>query len=217
MIDGNMEHRDSMGNTGRLGPGSAQLMKAASGVIHSEMPKQENGLMRGFQLWINLPAANKMDTPDYQEFEPDAFPVVDTGEYRARLLIGELSGTQAPIVDAITQLTYFDVEVHAKRRFDYTFHSGQNSFVFVFEGDGHLNDLPTTLNSLTALDTSVNHIDFVAGDSGARMIVASGRPINEPIVKYGPFVMNTEAEIRQAIRDYQAGNLVRDRGKMSNS
>ena len=217
MIDGNMEHRDSMGNTGRLGPGSAQLMKAASGVIHSEMPKQENGLMRGFQLWINLPAANKMDTPDYQEFEPDAFPVVDTGEYRARLLIGELSGTQAPIVDAITQLTYFDVEVRANQHFDYTFLTGQNSFVFVFEGEGHLNDLPTTLNSLTALDTSVNHIDFVAGDSGARMIVASGRPINEPIVKYGPFVMNTEAEIRQAIRDYQAGNLVRDRAKMSNS
>lgn len=106
MIDGDMEHKDSMGNTGKLGPGGAQWMKAASGVAHSEMPKQENGLMRGFQLWINLPAANKMDQPEYQEYTSDAFPVVETPDYKVKVLIGHFGDARSPIVDNITHVSY---------------------------------------------------------------------------------------------------------------
>ena len=102
MIDGHMEHQDSMGNTGDLGPGSAQWMKAGSGVIHSEMPKQENGLMRGFQLWINLPAANKMDMPEYQEYDSTAFPVVETPDYSIKIIIGCFGNESSPIADGIT-------------------------------------------------------------------------------------------------------------------
>ena len=119
MIDGDMEHKDSMGNTGNLGPGGAQWMKAASGVIHSEMPKQENGLMRGFQLWINLPAANKMDTPEYQEYKSDAFPVVDTPDYSVKVLIGHFADADAPIVDDITEVSYLDIQLQADKHFQH--------------------------------------------------------------------------------------------------
>ncbi len=211
MIDGYMEHKDSMGNTGNLGPGTAQLMKAASGVIHSEMPKQENGLMRGFQLWINLPAANKMDTPEYQEYGSDAFPVVETSDYKAKLLIGQLAESTAPIVDDITNMSYFDVQVNPGKHFQHVLAVENNSLLFVFEGNGQLNGQNVPLNTLIALGTDDNALDFIAGEQGVRLIVVSGKPINEPIVQYGPFVMNTREEIDQAMRDFQSNDFVRDR------
>lgn len=211
MIDGNMEHKDSMGNTGNLGPGSAQLMKAASGVIHSEMPKQENGLMRGFQLWINLPAANKMDTPEYQEYEAAAFPVIETPEYRLKLLTGRFGDVSAPIVDNITNMSYFDVQLKAGKGFQYELPVEHNSFLFVFEGDGRFNNQTAAPNTLIALSTDERRFEFVAGERGARFVVISGKPINEPIVQYGPFVMNSRQEIDQAMSDYQSNNFVRDR------
>jgi len=121
MLDGYVEHRDSMGNTGNLGPGGAQLMKAGSGVIHSEMPKQANGLMRGFQLWINLPAENKMDSPEYQEYASEAFPLVETPDHRVKVLMGRFESAVAPIVDDTTLVSYFDVEVKPGRPFRYRF------------------------------------------------------------------------------------------------
>lgn len=211
MIDGHMEHKDSMGNTGNLGPGTAQLMKAASGVIHSEMPKQENGLMRGFQLWINLPAANKMDTPEYQEFESDAFPVVETSDYSVKLLIGNFAESNAPIVDDITNMSYFDVQVKAGKHFQHVLPVENNSLLFVFEGNGQFNGQNVPLNTLIALGADDNAIDFIACEQGSRFIVVSGKPINEPIVQYGPFVMNTREEIDQAMRDFQSNDFVRDR------
>jgi len=210
-IDGHMEHQDSMGNTGKLGPGSAQWMKAGSGVIHSEMPKQENGLMRGFQLWINLPAASKMDTPEYQEYGSDAFPVVATADYSVKILIGHFGEESAPIVDDITHVSYFDVQVKAARHFQYQLPAGNNSFLYVFEGDGQLNGHKVPLNTLIALGADDNRPDFSAGEQGARFVLVSGKPINESIVQYGPFVMNTREEIDQAMHDFQSNNFVRDR------
>lgn len=211
MIDGHMEHQDSMGNTGHLGPGAAQWMKAGSGVIHSEMPEQENGLMRGFQLWINLPAAHKMDDPEYQEFEADAFPRVETADYQARILMGELAGTRAPIVDAITQVSYFDVVVKPAGRFQHSLPVQHHSFLYVFEGSGKLGDQAVPVHTLIALGDDDNAPDFTAGDQGARFVLISGRPINEPVVQYGPFVMNTPEEIHQAMRDFQSNNFVKTR------
>lgn len=211
MLDGHMEHQDSMGNTGNLGPGGAQWMKAGSGVIHSEMPKQENGLMRGFQLWINLPAANKMDTPEYQEYDSAAFPVVETSDYNLKLIIGHFGDFNAPIVDDITHVSYYDVQVNAGKHFQHELPAENNSFLYVFEGNGQLNGQSVPLNTLIAPGVGDNAPDFIAGEQGARFVVISGKPINESIVQYGPFVMNTREEIDQAMRDFQSNNFVRDR------
>jgi redox-sensitive bicupin YhaK (pirin superfamily) len=211
MIDGHMEHKDSMGNTGNLGPGAAQLMKAASGVIHSEMPQQENGLMRGFQLWINLPAANKMDTPEYQEYESHAFPVIETPQYHLKLLIGRFGDASAPIVDDITNVSYFDVQLKAGKRFQHELPAENNSFIYIFEGDGQINGKIAPANTLIALGTDENTFEVIAGEQGTRLVVISGKPISESIAQYGPFVMNTREEIDQAMRDFQSNNFVRDR------
>ncbi|MXS85993.1 pirin family protein [Nitrosomonas sp. HPC101] len=211
MLDGRMQHQDSMGNTGNLEPGAAQWMKAASGVIHSEMPKQENGLLRGFQLWINLPAAHKMDHPEYQEFPAAAFPVVETGDYRLKVLIGRFGDVVAPIQDDLTQVTYFDVELRPGRHFQHWLPVQNTSFIYVFEGDGQFNGQNVALHSLVTADTDEGAFDFVAGKEGARFIVVSGQPVREPIVQYGPFVMNTREEIDQALADYHSNQLVRDR------
>ncbi|MCW9012318.1 MAG: pirin family protein [Gammaproteobacteria bacterium] len=211
MLDGDMEHKDSMGNTGKLGPGGAQWMKAASGVIHSEMPKQENGLMRGFQLWINLPAANKMDTPEYQEYRSGDFPVVETPDYSVKVLIGHFGDAAAPIVDNITDVSYFDVKLNAGKHFQHTLPAEHNSFLYIFEGDGQFNRQNIATNTFIELGTEDNTPDFIAGEHGARFLLVSGKPINEPVVQYGPFVMNSKQEIDQAMQDYQSNNFVRDK------
>jgi redox-sensitive bicupin YhaK (pirin superfamily) len=211
MIDGHMEHQDSMGNRGDLGPGSAQWMKAASGVIHSEMPKQQNGLMRGFQLWINLPAAHKMDHPEYQEYAAEAFPVVDAQDYRAKVLIGRYAGVRSPIIDPVTDVSYFDVKVQPGKHFQHRLSAGHHSFLYVFEGDGHLHQQFVAMHSLAALSGADETFDFTAGRKGARLLVVSGKPVGEPVVQYGPFVMNTREEIDQALQDFQTNSFVRNR------
>lgn len=211
MIDGDMEHKDSMGNTGNLGSGGAQWMKAASGVIHSEMPKQEQGLMRGFQLWINLPAVNKMDAPEYQEYTSEAFPIVETSEYRVKVLIGALGDECAPITDDLTHVSYFDVTLKQGKTFNYDLSLTNNNFLYLFEGSGQLNNTPIALDTLVVLGKDDAMSQFVAGEQGARFLLVSGQPINEKIVQYGPFVMNTTEEIDQALSDYQSNNFIRDR------
>ncbi len=211
MLDGHIEHKDSMGNTGSLKAGGAQWMKAASGVIHSEMPQQENGLMRGFQLWINLPAANKMDQPGYQEFQAGDFPEIETPEYVTRILVGEFAGYKAPVIDEFTGVTYLDIKLQPGKYFESSFPSGNSSFLYLFEGSGKLNEHPLQKNYLVTPGTNDSVFTITAGDEGARFIAVSGTPIGEPIVQYGPFVMNTREEIDQAMRDYQSNNFVRDR------
>lgn len=211
MLDGHMQHQDSMGNTGDLGPGSAQWMKAASGVIHSEMPKQENGLLRGFQLWINLPAANKMDHPEYQEFSAEAFPLVETADYRLKVLIGRFGDAAAPIQDDLTQVTYFDVQLQPGRHFQHRLPVQNTSFVYVFEGNGQFNGQDVALHSLVTIGADDGAFDFAAGKEGARFIVVSGKPLHEPVVQHGPFVMNTREQIDQALKDFQSNQFVRDR------
>jgi len=211
MIDGDMEHKDSMGNTGNLGPGGAQWMKAASGVIHSEMPKQENGMMRGFQLWINLPSTNKMDAPEYQEYKSDAFPVIETSDYKVKVVIGRFGDSLSPIVDDITHVSYFDVQINAGQSLQHKLPAENNSFLYVFEGNGQLNGKNVQLSTLLVLGDKNNVSDFVAGEQGARFLLISGKPINESVVQYGPFVMNSREEIDQAMSDYQSNNFVRDR------
>lgn len=167
--------------------------------------------MRGFQLWINLPSANKMDAPEYQEYKSDAFPVVDSPDYKAKVIIGHIGDEISPIVDDITNVSYFDVQINAGKSFQYKLPVENNSFLYVFEGNGQLNNKNVSLNTLIVLSENDDVSDFVAGEQGARFLLISGKPINESIVQYGPFVMNSREEIDQAMRDYQSNNFVRDR------
>jgi len=214
MLDGHMLHQDSMGNKGDLRAGGAQWMKAASGVIHSEMPQQTAGLMRGFQLWINLPARAKMSEPAYQEFAPEAFPVVERDNVRLKILIGEYQGQQGPIKDPDTQVQYFDVTIKPNADFSYPLDAALRGFLYVFEGDALIEDTALPEHALAVLDEG-DALRIAAGENGARLIVVAGRPLNEPIVQYGPFVMNTQEEIHQAFSDFREGRLVRDKASFT--
>ncbi len=207
MLDGHMEHRDSMGNRGDLQSGGVQWMKAARGVIHSEMPRQSAGRMRGFQLWINLPAAEKMSAPAYQEFAAAAIPEVTEDGARVRILAGEHAGRQGVIHDPHTEVLYLDVALPSDTAFTCPLPASHTAFIHVFEGTAQVagDDLPThTLAVLGDGDT----LSLRAGGEGARFILVAGKPLGEPIVQYGPFVMNTREEIEQAMADYRAGRLV---------
>ncbi len=207
MLDGHMEHRDSMGNTGDLQAGGGQWMKAASGVIHSEMPKQTAGLMRGFQLWINLPAREKMSAPTYQEFQADRFPIVDKDGARIKVIIGSCNATAAPINDPDTQVQYLDVTLAAAGHFSHALPATLQGFIYVFEGQAAVDSHALPRHTFAVLGDG-DQLRVDAGPQGARFILVAGKPLGEPIVQYGPFVMNTQEEIRQAFTDYHNGTLV---------
>lgn len=208
MLDGHMEHRDSMGNRGELDSGGVQWMKAASGVIHSEMPRQVDGLLRGFQLWINLPAAEKMSNPAYQEFSSSKIPEVETEGTQVRVLAGEYQGQAGVINDPHTQVCYLDVRLAAGVDFNLPVSAVHNAFLYVFEGSATSQQQALPQHSLAVLGGG-DQIGVTAGSEGTRFILVAGRPLNEPIVQYGPFVMNTRKEIEQAMADYQNNRLVK--------
>lgn len=214
MLDGHMEHRDSMGNCGDLRAGGAQWMKAASGVIHSEMPKQTDGLMRGFQLWINLPAVEKMSDPAYQEFSPNAIPEVSGAGIRVRVLAGAYSGQRGVINDPYSDLQYLDVALESNVEFQWSLASVYRAFVYVYQGDARLANSVLPRHSLSVLGDG-DRVQLKAGAEGVRFVLVAGRPIGEPIAQYGPFVMNTRDEIEQAMRDYRDGSLVRVRAAVN--
>lgn len=212
MLDGHMLHQDSMGNRGDLRSGGAQWMKAASGVIHSEMPQQTQGLMRGFQLWINLPGGEKMSDPAYQEFSPEAIPVVDDDGRRVRLLCGTYDDRSGPIQDPHTHTQYLDVSLDADRSFSHALDSAMTGFIYVFEGDATLAGTALPQHTLAVLGPG-EELEVSAGEHGARFILVAGQPIKEPIVQYGPFVMNTREEIERAFADYRDNRLVQKKAQ----
>ena len=212
MLDGHMLHQDSMGNRGDLRAGAAQWMKAASGVIHSEMPQQTNGLMRGFQLWINLPHDQKMSEPAYQEYTPEVFPVVETDTAKVKILVGDYQEQQSPIKDPYTNVQYFDVSLSAHAEFLHTLGNELQGFVYVFEGSASTGNTLLPQHSMSVLGEG-DQVKVTAGEEGARFILVAGQPLNEPVVQYGPFVMSTPEEIHQAFQDYREGKLVQ--GKAS--
>jgi quercetin 2,3-dioxygenase len=210
MLAGAMEHRDHSGNRGNLVAGSVQWMTAGRGIVHSEMPRQEDGLMWGFQLWVNLPAAHKMDPPRYQDIPPSAIPQRTQDGATVRVIAGESGGVRGPVLGIVTEPLYLDVSVPANARFEHPVPAGHNAFVYVFEGEGEIGGEGTSggrrletarLGVLGNGDT----VAVKAGGQGVRFLLVAGRPIGEPIVRYGPFVMNTRDEIRKAVTDFQSG------------
>lgn len=208
MLDGHMQHQDSMGNRGDLRSGGVQWMKAASGVIHSEMPQQEEGLMRGFQLWLNLPAQEKMSDPEYQEFAAERIPQVETLDSRVKVISGQYHEVRGPVDDPHTDVLYLDVELAPETTFRHTLNTQANAFIYLFEGSAKLADKAVPVHHLLVLSEG-DTVEISAADEHARFILVAGNPIAEPIVHYGPFVMNTREEIMQAVDDYNRGQLVR--------
>lgn len=210
MLAGSMQHKDSMGNTGNLKPGSVQWMSAARGIIHSEMPKQEDGLMWGFQLWVNLPADAKMNDPRYQDIEPEEIPEVSLhGGGTVRVVAGTFGDTQGPVGGVATRPLMVDVGLVAGESVDVPIPEGHNGFAYVFEGSAVLGDGADAVprGRLAVLGDEGEGLRVAAGDAGARVLIVAGAPIGEPVARYGPFVMNTRAELEQAFSDYRSGRL----------
>ena len=209
MLDGRMRHKDNHGNEGVLVPGSVQWMTAGRGLVHSEMPEQLEGRMRGFQLWVNLPARDKMTDPRYQEFAPARIPHLRPADgVTVKVIAGRVDGTDGPILQPATAPVYLDIELAAGAAWEFLLPQGHNAFAYVFEGGAAIGD------GEDARQLSAQQLGVLAGGDrfvaradagGARLILVAGRPLREPVVRHGPFVMNTREELMQAFVDFQQG------------
>jgi quercetin 2,3-dioxygenase len=213
LIAGRMRHRDNAGHEGVITPGGIQWMTAGQGIVHSEMPEQENGLLEGFQLWVNLPAAHKMDHPGYQEYPAEQIPLESReGGVEVRVIAGVTSqGTPGPVVQPLTEPLYLDVRVPVGGEFIERLPATHNAFVYVIQGAVIARDADDRVVQLGRDDLGVlAHGDVVrieAGYEATRFLVVAGKPLNEPVARGGPFVMNTKAEIQQAFDDYSQGRF----------
>jgi quercetin 2,3-dioxygenase len=217
MLDGHMLHQDHLGNRGDLKSGDVQWMTAGRGIIHSEMPQQTAGRMRGFQLWINLPAREKMKAAAYRDIPAAGIPRVSApGGATVRVIAGTLvvpgSETPGPVQGLTTDPLYFDVDLPARAQFTHALNADYSAFVYAYEGGLEIGE-PGAARMLAAHSAGVlsggERIMVAACADGARFLLLAARPLREPVVQYGPFVMNTREEIEQAIRDYQSGALTR--------
>ena len=215
MLDGHMRHEDHLGNVGELKSGGVQWMTAGRGIVHSEMPQQEEGRMRGFQLWINLPAKEKMKPAGYRDIPAAEIPVAALpGGGKAKVIAGslQLDGTtvSGPIQGLSTEPLYADIELPAGGIFSHPLDSRLNAFVYVYEGSVTVGPdaaaRPLKTRSAGILSPG-DRVEVAAGPDGARLLLLAGRPLGEPVVQYGPFVMNTVEEIEQAISDFQSGKF----------
>jgi redox-sensitive bicupin YhaK (pirin superfamily) len=208
-LHGDFQHRDSKGNEGHLTAGSVQWMTAGRGIIHSEMPEMTNGLVWGYQLWLNLPAADKMVEPRYQDIGPDQIPIVEREGARVKIITGEYQGTNGPAQTRIPAL-YLDVELSPSSTFRHTVPDSLATLAYVVEGEGAFG-LDKQSDSMGASWLLVfgkgDTVQVVTEDQAVRFLLLAAEPLNEPIVRQGPFVMNTREELFQAFQDYQNGIL----------
>ena len=206
MLAGKMEHADHAGNRGLLTSGGAQWMTAGRGIIHSETPKQEDGLMWGFQLWVNLPAKDKMTAPRYQDIDPSAIPEVSIPGGTVRVIAGSYGGVTGPVQGIVTDPTYLDVRLSAGGRFETSIAEGHTAFLYAYLGEGSVGGRGVQAKTLGVLSRG-DRIVVQSGEVDFRFLCIAARPLNEPIARYGPFVMNTREEIQQAFEDFRNGRL----------
>ena len=204
MLNGKFRHKDSAGNEGYLTDGSVQWMTAGRGVIHSEMPEQTEGLVRGFQLWLNLPKEKKMIDPAYNDIPAKKIPIVDFEGGSARIISGKYLGITGP-GQPHTGVLYYDIDLDLSARFTMPIDNGWNAFIYIYEGSVRL-DREINQSHLIVLDQE-GELDLTAGKEGAKFIVVAGEPLNEPVARGGPFVMNSKGEVLKAFEDYQNGIL----------
>jgi quercetin 2,3-dioxygenase len=213
MLDGRMRHRDNHGHEGVLAPGSIQWMTAGRGIVHSEMPEQQEGRMRGFQLWLNLPAREKMTAPKYQEFGAQRIPVATPAAgVTVKVIAGRVGEIQGPISQPATDPTYLDVALEGGALYVHQLPDSHTAFVFVYEGAMCVGS-GSKLSLVRAGELAVlgeGAAMAIAGDATgvtSRAIVVAGRPLREPVARYGPFVMNTREQLMQAVEDFQSGRF----------
>lgn len=218
MLDGQVEHKDSIGNSGTIGKGDVQWMTSGSGILHEEMPKQpEEGIMEGFQLWVNLPAKLKMTHPRYREVESSQIPEVHTDDgVVVKIIAGEFQGLQGAVTEIFADPEYLDVSIPAGSFFEQPIKNEHTAFAYVFEGEGIFGDFELDYKEKGTPVPSTFLVVFGEGDAvrvfaphGVRFLLVSGKPLNEPIARYGPFVMNTSEEIQQALEDLQNNTFVK--------
>jgi redox-sensitive bicupin YhaK (pirin superfamily) len=217
MLDGNTRHRDSLGNVGVIGPGDVQWMTSGRGIMHEEMPKRgPSGLVTGFQLWVNLPAAEKMSQPRYQEVAADTIPTVEQDGVKVRVVAGEYGGQEGPVTQIAARPLYMDVTLSPSASITLPVPAGHSAVAYLFEGAGVFGlDEAGQGQTVEAVSMVVfgdgEQVQIRANpDSAARFMWIAGAPFNEPIMPYGPFVMNTREEIMQALADLRNGTFVQD-------
>ncbi len=215
MLEGNVRHRDSLGNVGVIGPGDVQWMTSGRGIMHEEMPRRgPSGIINGFQLWVNLPAKEKMSQPRYQEVTSETIPVVEKDDLKVRVVAGEFEGVRGPVTEIAAQPRYMDVTLNSAAEFQVEIPSGHNAIAYVFEGEGLFGIDEDGQGEMVPADSMVvfDEGDFLsvlaATENSVRFMLMSGAPFDEPIVPYGPFVMNTPEEIQQAFEDLRNGTFV---------
>ena len=212
LLNGRMQHKDNAGHEGIIEAGGIQWMTAGRGIIHSEMPQQQDGLLEGFQLWVNLPAEHKMDAPAYQEFDASRIPCEQRDGAEVRVIAGITSqGTRGPVVQPLTDPLYLDVSLQAGQTFEEVIEPEHNAFIYGIEGAAIMQDEAGKILNIgrdrLAILSKGDAISLQAGEHGSRFLLISGRPLNQPIARGGPFVMNTQNEIQQAFADYRAGHF----------
>ncbi len=208
MLAGHMQHQDNHGNRGDLSPGSVQWMTAGRGILHSEMPQQEDGLMWGFQLWVNLPAKDKMTAPRYQDIAPERIPVVHPAEgVEVKVIAGKLDGATGPVEGIATAPVYLDVSLQPGAELSLDLPTSHHGFAYVFEGESAQVGGERLQRSELGVLSEGDRLQLAAGDKPSRLLVVAGQPLKESVARYGPFVMNTQAEIHEAIADFRAGKF----------
>ncbi len=209
MLAGHMRHRDSAGHEGLLENGGVQWMTAGRGVIHSEIPEQVDGLMEGFQLWLNLPAPRKMAAPWYRDFPGSAIPEYVTPQgVTVRVIAGSSNGVAGAVAREITEPLYLDIHMPAGAEFSTELPDTHNAFIYVYRGAVTVDGVQVASRRMGILSNATGADNLtLAAAKDARLILVAGKPLNEPIVQYGPFVMNTQQEIRQALDDYNNGQF----------
>jgi redox-sensitive bicupin YhaK (pirin superfamily) len=207
VIHGAVEHRDSVGNKGRLVDGAAQWMTAGHGIIHSEMPRQTSGELWALQLWVNLPAKKKLIAPRYQDIAPETIPELDVGDARVRLVAGDVDGKTGAVDGIAVAPTMMDVSLPAGGKFRHVLPAGHAAFFYVLDGVANVGPEARAVNAGEIAVLGDGDAAACSTASGARMLLIAGAPIGEPVARRGPFVMNTEAELDQAYEDYRSGRL----------
>jgi redox-sensitive bicupin YhaK (pirin superfamily) len=209
MLAGRMRHRDSAGHEGLLENGGVQWMTAGRGVIHSEIPEQEDGAMEGFQLWLNLPAQNKMRDPWYRDFPSEAIPEYVTPQgVKVRVIAGSSNGVEGAVTRVVTDPLYLDTHLPAGAEFSTALPATHNAFIYVYRGTAMIDGVQVASRRMGILNNMPEADGVTLSATGdTRLILIAGKPLNEPIVQYGPFVMNTQHEIHQALSDYNNGHF----------
>ncbi|MFW9862118.1 MAG: pirin family protein [Candidatus Thorarchaeota archaeon] len=217
MIAGEVQHGDSLGNRGAIGTGDVQWMTAGSGIIHEEMPRRQEGMMAGFQLWSNLPSADKMMHPRYRDIRSDAIPEVELGQSaKAKIIAGEINGVKGPVQDVVTDPEYLDVTVNPNSEFRHRVERDHTVFAYIFEGEAFFDVDRTKLCGLknVILFGDGEEVVVTTEDEHVRFLLISGKPIREPVAWRGPIVMNTKEELQVAFEEYQNGTFIKhDRGE----